>query len=152
MNISNCTFYNNSAELTSLVSSSGTMSKAPSSPSTPSFTNSNQPPSRGMPPAKPSNELQAIRGGVIADQTFPGRGGGVAIIFNVNLTSASANIEDCLFMENLALELGGGLYVLLDGRSNHRVTINRTRSLYTIIVVYPHHARSRESFHFLYEE
>ena len=82
-----------------------------------------------MPLAKPANELQAIRGGVIADQSFPGRGGGVALIFSVNLTSVKANIEDCLFMANLALELGGGVYVLLDGVASHTVTINRTRQV-----------------------
>ena len=80
-----------------------------------------------MLPAKPANELQAVRGGVIADQSFPGRGGGVALLFSVNQTSVRAHIEDCLFEDNVALELGGGLYLLLDGLTNHTITINRTR-------------------------
>ena len=92
-----------------------------------------------MPLPKPANELQAIRGGVIADQSFPGRGGGVALIFSVNLTSVRAHIEDCLFVENLALELGGGLYVLLDGLTNHTVTINRTRQVHIMKILVPHY-------------
>lgn len=88
-----------------------------------SFATSMRPPSRGT----RQNELQAVRGGVIADQSFPGRGGGVALIFSVNRTSVRALIEDCLFLENAALALGGGLYVLLDGLSNHTVIINRTK-------------------------
>ena len=131
MNISGCIFYNNSAELaTSSVSSLDNTTEGgggSSSSSTPSFSSSREPPSRGMPLAKPSNELQAVRGGVIEDQSFPGRGGGVALIFSVNRTSVRAYIEDCLFLENLALELGGGVYVLLDGLASHTVTINRTR-------------------------
>lgn len=75
---------------------------------------------------KPASELQEVRGGVIEDRTFPGRGGGVALIFNSN-EPATAQVEDCLFSENSALEFGGGLYVLLDGLSDHTITINRTR-------------------------
>ena len=89
-----------------------------------------------MPGARPSNELQAVRGGVIENQSFPGRGGGVALIFSVNQSSVRASIEDCLFSENAALELGGGAYVLLDGLANHTVTINRTRQVHNIIVHY----------------
>ena len=129
VNISNCTFYNNSAELVTSDSGLDNTTEGDSSSSTPSFTSSKEPPSRGMPLAKPANELQAIRGGVISDQSFPGRGGGVALIFSVNQSSVRAHIADCLFEENLALELGGGLYVLLDGLTNHTVTINRTRQV-----------------------
>ena len=140
VNISGCTFYNNSAELA--ISSASTFDNATetgsgsSSSSSPSFSSSRGAPSRGMPLAKPANELQAVRGGVIADQSFPGRGGGVALIFSVNLTSVKANIEDCLFMANLALELGGGVYVLLDGVASHTVTINRTRQVKNTGILY----------------
>ena len=53
----------------------------------------------------------------------------MALIFSVNRSSVRATIEDCLFSENAALELGGGAYVLLDGLANHTVTINRTRQV-----------------------
>ena len=55
----------------------------------------------------------------------------MALIFSVNQSSVRATIEDCLFSENAALELGGGAYVLLDGLANHTVTINRTRQVHT---------------------
>ena len=110
--ISNCTFYNNSAEVTSSTASSGNDKQAP--------------PSRGKASPKPANETQQVRGGVIQDRAFPGRGGGVALIVHAEMRPANLIIEDCYFIDNAALESGGGLYVLLDGLSSHTVNVRRT--------------------------
>ena len=88
---------------------------------------STQPPSRGKASPKPANEIQQVRGGVIQDRAFPGRGGGVAVIVHAEMRPANLVIEDSYFADNAALESGGGLYVLFDGLSSHTVNISRTR-------------------------
>ena len=72
-----------------------------------------------------ADEAQQVRGEALQDRSFPGRGGGVALIVN-SMSEANLLVEDCLFVDNVAVESGGGLYVLLDGLSSHTVTINRT--------------------------
>ena len=121
--ISNCTFYNNSAELISSTTPSGNDSQAPPSSTGPLV----QPPSRGKASPKSDNEIQQVRGGVIQDRAFPGRGGGAALIVHAEMGPANLIIEDSCFVDNVALEFGGGLYVLLDGLSSHTVNISRTR-------------------------
>ena len=80
-----------------------------------------------MAPPKPANEVQQARGGVIQDRSFPGRGGGVALIVHAPMHPAHLIVEDTSFIDNIALESGGGLYVLLDGLTSHTVTVNRSR-------------------------
>lgn len=123
VNISNCTFYNNSADVTSSTPPSENDSQAPPS----SAGSSAQPLSRGKSSSKPANEIQQVRGGVIQDRAFLGRGGGVALIVHAEMRPANLVIEDSYFVDNAALESGGGLYVLLDGLSSHTVNISRSR-------------------------
>ena len=57
---------------------------------------------------------------------FPGRGGGLAIIAN-SLVAINVLVADCLMQENSAENYGGGMYTLLDGLSNHVITVTRSR-------------------------
>ena len=57
---------------------------------------------------------------------FPGRGGGLTIIVN-SLVSSNVLVDNCLMQENTAVNYGGGMYTLLDGLSNHVITVNRSR-------------------------
>lgn len=121
VNISRCTFFNNSAEVTTanvVVPSTGNETEA---------TPTKMPPSRGMSSPSQLNQQQEVRGEVIVGRFFPGRGGGVAVIVN-DMFRASIVVEDSFFLENVALESGGGLYFLLDGRASHSVTVSRCRS------------------------
>ena len=125
LTISNCTFYNNSAELSSddIIFPSQENTTESARPPPPSLSGGS--PSRGTSSTVPADEAQQVRGGAVADRSFPGRGGGVALIVN-SIRSATLLVEDCLFVDNAALESGGGLYVLLDGLSSHTVTVSRT--------------------------
>ena len=62
---------------------------------------------------------------VLQELIFPGRGGGMAVIVN-GLQPADILIEDCHIEKNYAVSFGGGIYTLLDGLSEHVITINRT--------------------------
>ena len=57
---------------------------------------------------------------------FTGRGGGCSIPVNPSLP-LNATLEDCLFEENFARTIGGGLYVAFDGLLDHTVVLNRVR-------------------------
>lgn len=61
----------------------------------------------------------------IQSRTFPGRGGGAAILLYA-VDSIDAQIDNCVFADNRASSLGGGLYTLPDGVSNHTITISRS--------------------------
>ena len=63
---------------------------------------------------------------VLQNRIFTGRGGGASIIINA-ADSVFALVEDCYFGENSALTLGGGLYTIPDGLSNHTIIVNRTK-------------------------
>ena len=57
---------------------------------------------------------------------FTGRGGGCAILVNPS-SPLSGTLEDCVFEENFARTLGGGLYVAFDGQLDHLVILNWVR-------------------------
>ena len=57
---------------------------------------------------------------------FTGRGGGCVITINP-VYSLNATVEDCYFEDNFARSFGGGLYVALNGYSNHTVVVNRVK-------------------------
>ena len=57
---------------------------------------------------------------------FTGRGGGCAFTINP-VYSLNATVEDCLFEDNFARTFGGGLYIGLNGYSNHTVVVNRVK-------------------------
>ena len=63
---------------------------------------------------------------VLQNRIFTGRGGGASIIINA-ADSVSALVEDCYFTQNGASTLGGGLYTIPDGLSNHTIVVNRTK-------------------------
>ena len=57
---------------------------------------------------------------------YTGRGGGCAFIIN-HVYSLNATLEDCHFQDNFARSYGGGLYIGLNGHSNHTVIVNRVK-------------------------
>lgn len=57
---------------------------------------------------------------------FTGRGGGCSFTVD-SLSSLNATVEDCYFEDNFARSFGGGLYVVLNGYSNHTVVVNRVK-------------------------
>eukprot|EP00731_Ephydatia_muelleri_P010295 Em0005g881a len=63
---------------------------------------------------------------VLQNRIFTGRGGGASIIINA-ADSVGAVVEDCYFTQNGASTLGGGLYTIPDGLSNHTIIVNRTK-------------------------
>ena len=83
---------------------------------------------------KPPNSLQTVserfetRGQLFGEQILVGRGGGMALIVSSD-AAANVQVSDCLFLENASLEYGGGLYVLLEGVTSHRMVIRDNRSL-----------------------
>ena len=53
-----------------------------------------------------------------------GRGGGMGIFIDEAFANITAEIEDCLFMENYAQSFGGGIYLYVDGNeTQHNFTI-----------------------------
>lgn len=66
------------------------------------------------------------RGQLFGDEILVGRGGGVAIIINAD-SAAEVEVTDCIFLENVAVEFGGGLYLLLRGPTSHMVEITQNR-------------------------
>ena len=59
-------------------------------------------------------------------RVYTGRGGGCAILTNPSLP-LNGTLEDCVFEENFARSLGGGLYITFDGQLNHLVVLNRVK-------------------------
>jgi hypothetical protein len=66
------------------------------------------------------------RGQLFGEQILVGRGGGMAIIINAD-AAAFVNVSGCVFLENVAVEFGGGLYLLLRGPTSHSVDIVQNR-------------------------
>ena len=66
------------------------------------------------------------RGQIFQDMKFVGRGGGAALIINAE-SAANVVIRRCEFIENTAVEFGGGMYVLLQGPTSHSVTVIQSR-------------------------
>ena len=62
---------------------------------------------------------------VLQKRIFVGRGGGAAILVNAP-DPVYALVEDCVFDNNTANSLGGGLYLFADGPSNNTFLMNRT--------------------------
>ena len=71
-----------------------------------------------------ASERFETRGQVFGDMILVGRGGGVALVVNADSTG-SVEVSGCEFVENAAVEFGGGLYVLLQG--SHTLTLTRNR-------------------------
>ena len=129
--ISNCTFRNNSVETIPIGSTIDDDRTG--------FEDENQIPSIGASggdnnttrndtseePMKSASELFEGRGQIF-ERIFVGRGGGVALIINGSV-AADVVVSEVQFVENSAVESGGGAYVLLQGFTNHSVTINQSR-------------------------
>lgn len=74
-------------------------------------------------PLQSQPERFETRGQVFGDQILTGRGGGLALILNSASSAGRVQLSDCLFLENVAQEFGGGAYILLQG--SHSLTITR---------------------------
>lgn len=57
---------------------------------------------------------------------FPGSGGGMAVLVN-GITPVDVEIEGCLFLGNYAHQYGAGVFTLLNGISNHTITVSRSK-------------------------
>lgn len=123
----NCTFLNNSVGFNSVVATTNNSDEQSTSP--PSNNGGangggggNQgggqnPSSRG--------EMFDTLGGVIVGRQFPSRGGGLAVVVNAE-DPIDVVVFGCDFADNSALAFGGGMYVGLDGQSQHSVLVNLT--------------------------
>ena len=61
---------------------------------------------------------------------FTGRGGGLGVFVNESFFNVSLEISDCTFENNFARSFGGGIYILLNGRTaQHITTVERTSFL-----------------------
>ncbi len=65
---------------------------------------------------------------VLTSLIFPGRGGGCSILMNTSFP-ANATVENCMFQENSASNIGGGIYLVFSGYSSHEIVINKTKFL-----------------------
>ena len=74
----------------------------------------------------PLASIQQSSTQIVLRRVFTGRGGGCAIPMFSSLPS-NVTLEDCLFEENFARTLGGGLYVAFDGHLDHLVVLNRIK-------------------------
>lgn len=83
--------------------------------------------SSGGPPER-KDKFQAI-GGVVEGLQFLTRGGGLALIVNDD-DPADVIVQDCEFRANGALAFGGGMYIGLDGKSQHFVVINQSKCVF----------------------
>lgn len=79
----------------------------------------------GKPLLDPSERFDS-RGQLFRNHILRGRGGGVALIINAD-SAAEVEVFGCEFVENVAVEYGGGLYLLLQGPTSHQVAITRSR-------------------------
>ena len=74
----------------------------------------------------PLARIQQSSTQLIQRLAFTGRGGGCSIPINPSLP-LNATLEDCLFEDNFARTIGGGLYVAFDGQLDHTVVLNQVR-------------------------
>ena len=85
--------------------------------------NNNKPPPKSL---QTESQRFDTRGQLFGDEILVGRGGGVAIIINAD-AAADVEVMDCVFLGNVAVEFGGGLYLLLRGQTSHQVEIMQNR-------------------------
>ena len=149
LRITNCTFRNNSSGVeptdvaTNITDSSDDLTVSPTSDDLgtgePPTGMGNEPNnndgggSNGGPPER-RDKMQAI-GGVVEGLQFLSRGGGLALIVNDD-DPADIVIQDCEFRANGALAFGGGMYIGLDGKSQHFVIINQSKCVIIGYVMY----------------
>ena len=75
----------------------------------------------------PLASIQQSSTQILQRYIFTGRGGGCAIPIFSSSVPSNVTLEDCLFEENFARTLGGGLYVAFDGHLDHIVVLNRIK-------------------------
>ena len=88
--------------------------------------NNNNNGGNGRPPRRNVSNLFIVRGQAFSNQVFSGRGGGAAFLIN-SLKAADVVLWKAMFLENSAIEFGGGAYLLLQGDTSHSITINQSR-------------------------
>ena len=74
----------------------------------------------------PTSDLVQTTSQLVQFSIFTGRGGGCVILIN-SLYSLNATVENCLFEQNYARYVGGGLYVGFNGLEHHIVTIHQVQ-------------------------
>ena len=74
----------------------------------------------------PLATIQQTSTQILLKRVFTGRGGGCAIPMFSSLPS-NVTLKNCLFEENFARTLGGGLYVAFDGHLNHIVVLDQIK-------------------------
>ena len=55
---------------------------------------------------------------------FAGRGGGSAITINSTSISFNVTVANCIFEDNTATSLSGGLYIVFSGFNTHMATVD----------------------------
>ena len=75
--------------------------------------------------AHPSEEIRQSLSKVFRYKVFNGRGGALGIVLSSQTRSYNVVIEDCVFINNTAQVLGGGIYVTTDRKTSHHLTLNR---------------------------
>lgn len=134
--ISNCSFLNNSVEATPIGVTIDPMNPDDgnnfNNTEENNNNNNNDDNNNKKPqPKQDTAERFDTRGQIFRDQVFLGRGGGMALILNSH-ESADVVVVGCEFTENVALEFGGGMYVLLQGLASHLFTISHCGYVYQL--------------------